>query len=156
MSRRTSSTPVRVGLTPTPFSRRSLPSMMEAATSQNAAELISPGTSMDSGAESFFTARQETRFPSCRISAPKARSILSVWSREGNGSMTVVSPSARSPASRIADFTCALAIGILYSIPCSFFSAGRIVIGRYFPPARPAIRAPIRESGSITRLIGRR
>jgi hypothetical protein len=37
--------------------------------------------------------------------------MRSVWSRVGAGSTTVVSPSAKSPASRIADLTCALATG---------------------------------------------
>ena len=39
---------------------------------------------------------------------PLARSIRSVWSRVATDSRTVVRPSARSPASRMADFTCAL------------------------------------------------
>ena len=39
---------------------------------------------------------------------PRARSIRSVWSRVATDSRTVVRPSARRPASRIADFTWAL------------------------------------------------
>ena len=44
---------------------------------------------------------------------PRARSIRSVWSRVATDSRTVVRPSARSPASRIADFTCALGTGVV-------------------------------------------
>ena len=43
--------------------------------------------------------------------APAAASIRSVWSRVGAGSTTVVSPSAKSPARRMHDFTWALATG---------------------------------------------
>ena len=39
--------------------------------------------------------------------APKWRSMRSVWSRVGCGSMTVVSPGVLSPASSTADLTCA-------------------------------------------------
>ena len=42
---------------------------------------------------------------------PRARSIRSVWSRVAIDSRTVVRPSARRPASRTADFTCALGTG---------------------------------------------
>ena len=38
-------------------------------------------------------------------SAPKWRSMRSVWSRVASGSMIVVSPGALRPASRTADFT---------------------------------------------------
>ena len=53
------------------------------------------------------------------IRAPAAASISSVWSRVGRGSWTVVFPCAPRPASRIADFTWALATGSVYSIPVS-------------------------------------
>jgi hypothetical protein len=44
-------------------------------------------------------------------SAPIDRNMRSVWSRVVFGSTIDVSPSANSPASKIADFTCALATG---------------------------------------------
>ena len=44
---------------------------------------------------------------------PRARSMRSVWSRVATRSRTVVRPSARSPASRIADFTCADGTGVV-------------------------------------------
>ena len=75
-----------------------------------------------------------------------------MWSRVGSGSATVVSPSpAKRPASRIADFTCALATG-------SSYVSGRtgppsIVSGAV--PSVVSIRTPIRLSGSAMRSIGR-
>ena len=110
MSFRMSMTPVRVGFTPT-FSMMysPLPAMLP-ATRKNAAEEISPGTSTR---EPCRVCRpfSRTRGPSVSICTPKPRSMRSVWSRVGAGSVTVVMPSAYSPASRIADFTCALATG---------------------------------------------
>ena len=47
------------------------------------------------------------------------RSIRSVWSRDRAGSSTTVSPSAERPASRMADFTCALATGSTWCTPRS-------------------------------------
>ena len=47
---------------------------------------------------------------------PRARSMRSVWSRVATDSRTVVVPSARSPASRIADLTCADGTGVDQSI----------------------------------------
>jgi hypothetical protein len=48
---------------------------------------------------------------STRTSTPKWRSISSVVSRVGSGSITVVSPGVFSPASSTADLTCADATG---------------------------------------------
>ena len=45
------------------------------------------------------------------MSAPASASISSVWARVATGSRTTVSPAADSPASRMADFTWALATG---------------------------------------------
>ena len=44
---------------------------------------------------------------------PRARSMRSVWSRVPTRSRTVVRPSARRPASRMADFTCADGTGVV-------------------------------------------
>ena len=91
---------------------RSEPGTIAAATSQKAAELISPGTI--------------TRWPwslagpttvalmvsgSTITSAPNARNIRSLWSRDRAGSLTVVCPSVINPASKMQDFTWAEAIG---------------------------------------------
>ena len=77
--------------------------------------------------------------------------MRSVWSRLGLGSPTVVSPSACSPASRTAVFTCALATGSSYVIPCSrppsIVSGGRSSVVRTV--------APIARSGAATRSTGR-
>ena len=53
------------------------------------------------------------------MSAPAAASMSSVWDRVATGSWTTVSPAAAIPASRTADLTWALAIGGVYSMPCS-------------------------------------
>ena len=81
-----------------------------AATMNGAADEKSPGTStepsrmLSGGSMLTDDGRDETL-------TPAARSISSVWSRVGDGSITVVRPVAPSPASRIADLTCALATG---------------------------------------------
>ena len=89
MSRRTSRTPVRVGLTPTFLIVSSLPGMIAPATRKNAADEISPGTAIStawrsSGGSSVMV------LPLVSISTPSARNMRSVWSREGAGSITVV------------------------------------------------------------------
>ena len=53
--------------------------------------------------------------PSWSTRAPNSASASSVWSRVRTGSITDVTPSANSPASRTADFTCALGTGSVYS-----------------------------------------
>ena len=69
------------------------------------------------------------------------------------GSCTVVVPEACSPASSTADLTCALAIGLSYSMPVSARPPSIDSGGR--PSAAVAMRAPIEPSGSTTRAIGR-
>ena len=108
----TSSRPVRVGFTPTRRTVTRASGTIRPATSRNAADEMSPGTCTAaplSGPGCSVTVRVSGR--SSR--APNARSITSLWSREGAGSRTVTGPSARSPARRIADFTCAEAIGVV-------------------------------------------
>ena len=59
------------------------------------------------------------RRPSCSAaatSAPKWRSMRSVWSRVGCASITVVAPAACSPASSTADLIWAEGTGVAYSI----------------------------------------
>ena len=80
--------------------------------------------------------------------------MFSVWSRVALLSITVVRPGVFRAASRIADFTCADATGLSYSIG-SGERAPRSSSGRR--PRPPASKdAPMRESGRITRSMGRR
>ena len=88
-----------------------------------------------------------------RTSAPKWRSMRSVWSRVASGSITVVSPAVLRPASRMALFTCAEATGRRYSI--GTISSVPTMASGMRPPSRASKRAPMRDSGSITRCIGR-
>ena len=86
------------------------PGTSVAATTKGAADEKSPGTST-SPSESRSTGRTVTLVGRTVTLAPASCSMRSVWSRVGAGSTTVVSPSAYSPASSTADFTCALATG---------------------------------------------
>ncbi len=87
-------------------------------------------------------------------SAPKWRSMRSVWSRVGSGSITVVSPAVLRPASRIA----ALHLGRGHGQPV--FDRHHLIGAdngqRQAPAVAASKRAPMRDSGSITRFIGRR
>ena len=78
---------------------------------KGAAEEKSPGMSSESGG--IRSAGQTLISAPARVSRrPSDRSSRSVWSREGTRSITVVGPSsAINPASRTADFSCALATG---------------------------------------------
>ena len=67
---------------------------ISARTIKNAAEEKSAGINILPGVHSFFTGRQVTLRPAIFILALKSFSIRSVWSREWNGSMTVVFLSA--------------------------------------------------------------
>ncbi len=70
----------------------------------------------------------------------------------GAGSVTVVVPSAVSPASSSADFTCALATGSVYSMPWS--AAPPVIVTGGLPPT-VATCAPMSRSGAATRSMGR-
>ena len=102
-------------------------------------------------------ARNRTSRPvphaSTEISAPAAANISSVWVRVATRSRTIVSPVASRPANRMADFTWALAIDGVHSIPCRWppptTSGGRSV------GPRPSTLAPIAASGSAILSIGR-
>ena len=87
------------------------------------------------------------------MSAPASASISSVWVRVVTASRTTVVPLADSPASRMADFTWALATCEVQSMPCSRPPSTRSG-GRQRAP-RPRTVAPIRPSGSATRSMGR-
>ena len=87
------------------------------------------------------------------MSAPASASISSVCVRVVTGSRTTVVPLAESPASRMADFTWALATLAVQSMPCS--RPPRTCSGGRQRSPRPSTWAPIRVSGSATRSIGR-
>ena len=137
----TSRIPVRVGLMPTFSIVSSAPGTTSAAINQNAAELMSPGTT---------TCCPCSCAPGCTItvgpsaacgwlirSAPKARSMRSLWSRESAGSITVVLPLAVNPASSKALLTWALATGVRIVPPLRAWPA--IARGALLPPSRPLI-----------------
>ena len=103
--------PMRVQLVPMFVTRISAPGTIAAAASQNAADDGSPGTCRCPPTSSS-TGTTVTRRPLRWTAAPSRVSIRSVWSRLACGSVTVVGPSARSPAMSTHDFTCALATGM--------------------------------------------
>ena len=110
MARRQSTTPVRVGFTPTPTTVRVDPALNAAATRKKAAEERSPGMVRSHGVSRWppvIAAPSASR----STPTPKAGRIRSVWSRDGAGSWTAVRPCAPRPASKTHDFTCALAMG---------------------------------------------
>jgi hypothetical protein len=107
--------PVRVRLSSMPVTLAPPSPAISAMASANAADDGSPATSALS-AFSICPPRTDTIGPpaprsSTPTSTPKARSIRSVWSRVASFSSTTVTPSARKPASMMADFTCAEASG---------------------------------------------
>ena len=128
ISRSTSNRPVRVGFIPTLVNNTSLSGMIVAATSKNAAELKSPGTSTTAGACRLLTGFTVTARPSRNTGAPNWPNIRSVWSRDRYGSVIVVGEAAYKAANMIADFTWALATGMAYRIPCKL-AAGSMATG---------------------------
>ena len=142
---------MRRGLTPRSWIVTSLPGTSAAATSSGAADEKSPGTSTSSS-RSAPAGPTVTDAGVRRTRTPAASSMRSVWSRVGIRSMTVVGPSALRPASRIADFTCALATSGSISIPRSA-PEPRTRSGAW--PSVVSTSAPIRRSGAATRSIGR-
>ena len=90
--------------------RRGGGAVIDADRRKKAAEEISAGTSMLAACSEPPPARDMT--PLARFTwYPKPRSMRSVWSRVGAGSVTEVVPLAYSPASNTQDFTWALAMG---------------------------------------------
>ena len=115
----TSRMPVRLGLRPTFSTVSSAPGVMAPATSQKAAELMSPGTTTcwPRRQAPGTTVTSVWPGPPTVSSAPKARSMRSLWSRLWAGSITVVGPVAVRPASRMALFTWAEATGVRIVVP---------------------------------------
>ena len=102
--------PVRVQLSAVPSITIREPATRQAAAAKNAADEGSPGTTIRSSSISSTGDTRTTR-PS-RVTGTRARrSMRSVWSRLGIGSVTDVSPSAKSAATRTHDLTWALATG---------------------------------------------
>ena len=91
------------------------PGTISAATAAKAADDGSAGTrtarASSSGCPTTVMRRAPEPASLTVTRAPKCRSINSVWSRVASGSMTVVSPGAFNPASRIADLTWAEGTG---------------------------------------------
>ena len=102
---------MRVQLTPTSSSTSREPGTSSAAAAWNAIEEGSPGTWMSSTSSSSCGCTV-TVAPSRSTRAPAWRSIRSVWSRVGAGSVTLVAPDASRPANRTHDLTCPEAIGM--------------------------------------------
>ena len=152
ISRRTSRTPRRVGLMPTPLIVIEALGCAQPATSQRAAALRSHGTLTFT--DSSCDLRIVTFSASTARSAPMAVIIRSVWSRDAAGCTTDVSPSAYRPATRIDDLSCALATGISYVIPCR--SPPSNTSGASEPSCLAVILAPIRSRGTSIRFIGLR
>ena len=142
---------MRRGFSPTSWIVRSLPGTSAAAARSGAADEKSPGTSTSPSRSARRGLDGDGRRPAPDGDA-RASSISSVWSRVGVGSTTVVGPLALRPASRTADFTCALATGSSYVMPRSA-STPSIVSGAW--PSVVSICAPIWRSGSAMRSIGR-
>ena len=109
----------RVGLTPTSRRRSSASGWIAPATSQKAAaDDVARDPLVDRLHDCASLESRPPAPPSPPARAgpptPRARSIRSVWSRVATASRTVVRPSARSAASRIADLTWALGTGVVY------------------------------------------
>ena len=142
----------------TPSIMMSEPSAISAATIGKAAEEGSPGTTTGEGRSSGWPVRVMRRpaspCGSTITSAPKWRSMRSVWSREASLSITVVRPGALRPASSTADLICAEATGVWYSIGAAW-RAPSSLIGQRPPSACAFTCAPISARGSRMRRIGR-
>ena len=148
--------PVRSGFSITPSTVTSDPGTTRAAASGKAAEDGSPGTATwvpFSVCPPGRRMRQPAPSSVTSSSAPKARSIRSVWSRLFSGSTTTVSPSAFSPASRMADLIWAEATLCTKVTP--FSPPPCRVSGTRSSAAFQSKRAPISASGPVTRFIGR-
>ena len=107
---------MRVRFWLTPGTKMSDPSTISAAQTGKAAEDGSRGTATVCGRSSGWPVRVMTLPSAVRLDLQLARrsprSIRSEWSRVASRSITTVWPGAFSPASRIADFTCAEATGV--------------------------------------------
>ena len=86
---------------------------------------------------------------------PSARSMRSVWSREGAGSMTVVGASAYRPASRMALFELSAMATGRRVFDAVQLAPVRMVSGTELVVHRRSMAAPIWRSGFMTRPIGR-
>ena len=143
---------MRPGLTPTLRRNRSDSGSSVAATTNGAAEEMSPGTSISlrrSASGGWIVTRARS---GGRRARRRPRSSRSVWSRVARGSITVVGPSASSPASSTQLLTCAEATGSSYSMPVQ----RRRRRARAAAGSRrwPRSSAPISRSGAAMRSTG--
>ena len=149
--------PSRWGLSSTFSSRSFEPGTISAATKGNAAEDGSPGTAT-SCARRRACPPSVTMFSApdrwLEILAPNSASMFSVWSRVMCFSRTVVFPGAPSPASKIADLTCAEANSGATSKGRG--CAAPVIVNGRRPVPLSSIWAPVCASGCVTRAIGRR
>ena len=86
-----------------------------AAHTRKAALEGSPGTVTSLACRVVGPSTEAVRLPAVVV-APNSGSMSSVWLRDAEGSLTVVVPTAPRPASKIAVFNWADAIGASYSI----------------------------------------
>ncbi len=114
--RSTSRKPIRPGLSPTSATCKVAPGRQAARTTKKAAADTSPGTRKCMGLRRLAATSAQPG-PNCTF-PPQACSMRSVWSRVGWSSSTLVTPRAKSPASKMADFTCAEATSGRHSFPC--------------------------------------
>ena len=123
--RSTSSSPVRVGFSPTSSISTRDPGSAAAATSQNAADEKSPGTG-ERPAVQALAAGDRHRQP---VDADRARRTPPAPARCGRGSAagsaTLVVPSACSPARSTALLTCALGTSGRWAMACSARAVNR-------------------------------
>ena len=99
-------------------------------------------------------AREPSLRSATATSAPKWRSMRSVWSRVACASMTVVAPAACRPASSTADLIWAEGTGVAYSIGSRSAVPRRVSGSRSLPFSSTS--SPICISGLSTRPMGRR
>src|SRR3989338_280195 len=97
MRLRTSMTPLRVGLHPTPRITRSEPRIAAAATRKKAAEERSPGTRTSLAERRWPPSTTTDRSLSTFNFTPKAWAMISVWSRDFCGSFPTPPPPPPPP-----------------------------------------------------------
>ena len=139
--------------------RRREPGTIERGDHQNAADEGSPGTTICCGLQFGLAADRDDARPrsssSTRQLGAEARAASARYGRgSATGSITRVMPGVLSPASSTADFTCAEATG--RRIFDRHRGAQAAQHQRQAPAGLAVKSAPISDSGSITRPIGRR
>ena len=152
IDRRISSTPVRVGFTLTPWTTICACGWAAPATSQKAAELMSPGTRTSTAVRA--DGRTAMRSPSRSTSAPIACSIRSVWSLVAAGSRTTVCALRSKPCDEQAGLKLSAGDGhlVLDAVEAPAVEGQAALLE---PPPRPMTCAPISCRGRTMRSMGR-